>query len=84
MIGINAIKELIADMPKSKIPIKKRNIKLNPYDSEHITVYVLNDIHFGMYANKEQTQDRNWDLETAEKTVIDAFSNLVDRNEESK
>lgn len=77
---IQSIKELITDMPKSNVPQYKP--RKHPTNSS-TTVYVLNDIHFGMYANKEQTQDRNWDLETAEKTVIDAFSNLVDRNEES-
>ena len=76
-----AIKELAADMPKCPKTIHKLNSLRGIYNADKTTVYVINDVHFGMYANKEQTNDRDWDLEIAEKTVLNAFNNLVNRSE---
>lgn len=64
--------ELKADLRPAK-PIKLAN---KTQLADLLNLYPLTDIHFGMRSWAEET-GANWDLEIAEKTVIDAFGHLI-------
>ena len=47
--------------------------------SDKLTLYISNDVHLGALMWKEETLDRDWDLDTAEIAFKDAINNLVAR-----
>ena len=67
----------VADELKSDIkPAKPVKLANKTQLDELLNLYVLTDIHFGMRA-WDQEAGANWDLEIAEKTVLDAFSHQI-------
>lgn len=46
---------------------------------DKLTLYISNDVHLGALMWKEETLDRDWDLDTAEKVFKDSINNLVAR-----
>jgi len=55
--------------------VKKPTHKCN---NELLNVYITNDLHFGLLADKEETLDRDYNLEIADDTLRGAIDYLVD------
>lgn len=59
----------------------KKKPKRSVYDL--VTLYVLSDIHLGGLSWGEETGE-DWDIEIAERVVLDAIQSLVDQSPDSK
>jgi len=75
---LTAFKEAIEDMVSEVQPINKVKKPRHPVNNELLNVYITNDLHFGLLADKEETLDRDYSLEIADDTLRGAIDYLVD------
>jgi len=68
--AINAMADEIKPIAKTKAPKKKPNDLLN--------CYILTDYHIGMLAWGEETGGDDWDIDIAEKTLVNWFKSAID------
>lgn len=72
---IEVVKEAVDELKKDITPCKP--IKLVRTKLEDLlNLYLLTDIHIGMKSWAEET-GADWDLEIAERTIMQAFTNLI-------
>lgn len=75
-----AISEIASELPT-------RNFSITDVDrnfDESLTLYISNDVHFGALMWAKETRDRDWDLDIAQRTFIEAGSHLVSSAPKSK
>jgi hypothetical protein len=73
---LEVMREAAEEMKADIKPVKPIKPPTKPQLAELLNLYILTDAHFGMRSWAEET-DANWDLEIAEKTVLEAFSHLI-------
>lgn len=69
LAAVEALKEELPPLPVIKLKHKQHN-------KNQLNLYTLTDIHIGMLAWHEEGGD-DWDLDIAEKTILDSFSHLL-------
>ena len=69
--------KVIADELKAKLPRVKPTKGPKHANRDLLNQFTVTDLHFGMLAWAEETQDADYDLKIAEKLLIDWFSNAV-------
>lgn len=74
--AVELMRELVAELSSDIKPAKPVALKNQKQDDSLLSLYILTDIHFGMRSWGEET-GTNWDLEIAEKCVLQAFGHLV-------
>lgn len=75
-----AFREAIEDMALEIKPIDKVKKPTYKLDEELLNVYITNDLHFGLLADKAETLDRDYNLDIADSTLRSAIDYLVDNS----
>lgn len=76
--------ERIADIIKASFedfqPFAPAIIRAKDHDQDRLTVYILADLHIGMFAWGRETDGPDWDLSIARSSLTDAFAELVEQS----
>lgn len=67
----------IADAMAQELPRYEPRERAELVHEELINTYVFTDCHVGMLAWAKETQQEDWDLSIAERTLLDAFKHLI-------
>jgi hypothetical protein len=78
-LGMDAIREALAEFKGLSVPVTAPAI----CDDDLITVYNIGDHHTGAYSWKDET-GADYDLEIAEKLLLNSINTLVERSPNSK
>lgn len=60
----------------SRTPVLKQP-KVKKRVNQSLSSYILADLHFGMYSDKDETGDEDWDCKKALRVYSDAFSRML-------
>jgi hypothetical protein len=80
---LEVMKEVVAALSEDIKPVSITKIKEKKTNPELCNLFVVTDLHFGAYAWAEET-GADWDLEIAEKTLINWFKDAISRSPNSE
>ena len=80
---IALMREVVDEMKSDVKPIRPIKLQNKVQNADLLNLFVLSDAHIGMLAWHEDGDD-DWDVEIAEKTIMESFTHLVKCSPDAK